>query len=50
MTSFSRKVTTVSGATVVQVMARTGRYIRVLEHPSSAPAEAEFASFDESGA
>ena len=44
MAPFLRKVTTASGATAVQVVAKEGRRNRVLEHLGSAHSEAELAA------
>ncbi|MFQ6486154.1 IS1634 family transposase, partial [Brachybacterium epidermidis] len=44
MAPFLRKVTTASGATAVQVVAKEGRRNRVLEHLGSAHSEADLAA------
>lgn len=41
MNPFLRKVTTASGATAVQIVAKEGRRNRVLEHLGSTHSEAE---------
>lgn len=43
MSPFLRKVTTASGATAVQVVAKEGRRNKILEHLGSAHTEAELA-------
>lgn len=49
MSPFLRKVTTASGATAVQVVAKQGRRNKVLEHLGSAHSEAELAALMEAG-
>ncbi|GAA1486362.1 IS1634 family transposase [Brachybacterium fresconis] len=49
MSPFLRKVTTASGATAVQVVAKQGRRNKVLEHLGSAHSKAELAALMEAG-
>ena len=49
MSPFLRKVTTASGATAVQVVAKQGRRSKVLEHLGSAHSKAELAALMEAG-
>ena len=49
MSPFLRKVTTASGATAVQVVAKEGRRNKVLEHLGSAHTEAELAALMKAG-
>src|SRR5690625_6807891 len=46
---FLRKVTTASGATAVQVVAKEGRQNKILEHLGSAHTEAELAALMKAG-
>ena len=49
MSPFLRKVTTASGATAVQVVAKEGRRNKILEHLGSAHTEAELAALMKAG-